>query len=110
MQVIFGTLSIHALTSMLLPQDALLLMTGFPDPNQAARAATNFIVNIKGIPSGSRVAVTGIPTTVGSQPAIVMSDINLSGGLEQHAPEVKSAEGQAHQAAPVSAHAEKPRT
>jgi hypothetical protein len=64
-------------------------MSGFPDPNQAARAATNFIVNIKGIADGSAVAVTGTPTTVGSQPAIVMTDINTSGGLEAHAAEAK---------------------
>jgi hypothetical protein len=89
MQIIFGTLSIVNLTSMLLPQDALLLMAGFPDPQQAARAATNFIVNVKGISSGTAVAVTGTPITVGNQPAIVMSDINPSGGLEQHAPEAK---------------------
>jgi hypothetical protein len=86
-QIIFGTLSITGLTSILLPQDALLLLAGFPDPAQAARAATNFIVNVKGIPDGSPVAVTGTPTTVGTQPAIVMTDINTSGGLEQHAPE-----------------------
>jgi hypothetical protein len=87
MQIIFGKLSITGLTSMLLPQDALLLMAGFPDPSQASRAATNFIVNIKGIPNGSAVAVTGTATTVGNQPAIVMTDINKAGGLEQHAPE-----------------------
>lgn len=90
MQIVFGRLSINGLTSILLPQNALLLMAGFPDPQQAARAATNFVVNIKGIPDGSAVAVTGTPTTVGSQPAIVMTDINLAGGLEQHAPEAKA--------------------
>jgi hypothetical protein len=90
MQIIFGTLSINGLTSMLLPQNAMLLMTGFPDPNQAARAATNFIVNIKGIPDGTAVAVSGTPTTVGSQPAIVMTDINPSGGLEEHATEFRT--------------------
>jgi hypothetical protein len=87
MQIIFGTLSITNLTSTLLPQGALLLMAGFPDPQQAARAATNFIVNVKRIASGAAVAVTGTPTTVGNQAAIVMTDINTSGGLEQHAPE-----------------------
>lgn len=85
MQIIFGTLSIFKLTSTLTPQNDLLLMTGFPDPNQAALAGTNFIVNIKGLSTGTPVAVTGIPTQVGGQPAIVMSDINASGGLEQHA-------------------------
>jgi hypothetical protein len=92
MQIIFGTLSINGLTSILLPHNALLLMTGFPDPHQAARAATNFIVNVKGIASGSVVAVTGTPTSVGGQPAIVMSDINLAGGLEAHAPEMRQAQ------------------
>lgn len=90
MQIIFGTLAIEALNSFLLPQGALLLMTGFPDPQQAARAATNFIVNVKGIASGTAVAVTGMPTTIGSQSAIVMSDINPAGGLEAHAPEAQA--------------------
>lgn len=87
MQIIFGTLSITALESILNPQNAWLLLAGFPDPQQAGWAATNFIVNVKHIPNGSAVAVTGIPTSVGNQPAIVMSDINISGGLEQHAPQ-----------------------
>lgn len=87
MQIVFGTLSIEGLTSMLLPQNAILLMSGFPDPNQAARAATNYIVNIKAIASGTAVAVMGTTTNVGSQPAIVMTDINPSGGLEAHATE-----------------------
>jgi hypothetical protein len=34
--------------------------------------------------------VTGVPTTIGSQAAIVMSDINAAGGLEAHAPEMKA--------------------
>jgi hypothetical protein len=89
MQIVFGTLSILGLNSFLLPQNALLLMAGFPDPQQAARAATNFIVNVKGIASGTAVAVTGAPTTIGNQPAIVMSDINPAGGLEAHAPEAQ---------------------
>jgi hypothetical protein len=90
MQIIFGTLSIAGLNSILLPQNALLLMAGFPDPQQAARAATNFIVNVKGLANGTAVAVTGTPTTIGSQPAIVMSDINPAGGLEAHAPEAQA--------------------
>ncbi len=49
MQSIFGRLSIEGLTSRLYPQNAVLLMTGFPDPHQAARAATNYIVNVKGM-------------------------------------------------------------
>lgn len=89
MQIIFGTLSILALDSFLQPQNALLLMVGFPDPQQAARAATNFIVNVKGIANGTAVAVTGTPNTIGNQPAIVMSDINPAGGLEAHAPEAQ---------------------
>ena len=76
---------------MLYPQNAVLLMAEFPDPHQAARAATNYIVNVRGIGNGP-VAVTGTPTSVGNQPAIVMSDINSSGGLEQHAPEIVAAE------------------
>jgi hypothetical protein len=87
MQVIFGTLAINGLASMLRPQNALLLMSGFPDAQQASRAATNFIVNIKGLRSGTAVAVTGTSTSVGNQPAIVMTDINAAGGLEKHAPE-----------------------
>ncbi len=95
MQIIFGTLSIRGLDSFLLPQSALLLMSGFPDPQQAARAATNFIVNIKGLTDGTAVAVTGTPTSIGSQAAIVMSDINAAGGLEAHAPEMKAAKPKA---------------
>jgi hypothetical protein len=91
MQIIFGMLSISGLTSTLLPQKALLLLSGFPDPVQAARAATNLIVNIKGIASGTAVAVTGTPATVGDQPSIIMSDINAAGGLEAHAAEMKGA-------------------
>jgi hypothetical protein len=90
MQIIFGNLSIRGLDSFLLPQGALLLMSGFPDPKQAARAATNYIVNVKGIADGTAVAVTGMPTTIGSQPAIIVSDINPAGGLEVHAPEMKA--------------------
>jgi hypothetical protein len=89
MQIIFGTLAMAGLNAFLQPQNALLLMTGFPDPQQAARAATNFIVNIRGIANGAAVAVTGIPTTIGNQAAIVMSDINRAGGLEAHAPEAQ---------------------
>jgi hypothetical protein len=89
MQIIFGALSIKGLDSFLQPQDALLLLGGFPDPQQAARAATNFIVNVRAIPNGTPVAVTGVPTSIGSQPAIVMTDINRAGGLEVHAPEAQ---------------------
>jgi hypothetical protein len=90
MQVIFGTLSLSGLDSFLFPQNALLLMAGFPDPQQASRAATNFIVNVKGLANGTAVAVTGVPTTVGSRNAIVMSDINAAGSLAQHAVELTS--------------------
>ena len=89
MQIIFGTLSIVGLNSFLQPQNALLLLVGFPDPQQGARAATNAIVNVEAIPNGSMVAVTGTPTSIGQQPAIVMSNINPSGGLEAHAPEAQ---------------------
>jgi hypothetical protein len=91
MQVTFGTLSIQGLNSLLLPNNNLLLQTGFPDPQQAARAATNFIVNVKGIANNTPVAVTGTLTSIGSQPAIIMTDINPSGGLEAHAAEFKAA-------------------
>lgn len=90
MQIIFGTLSIRGLDSSLLPQSALLLMSGFPDPHHAACAATNFIVNVKGLTDGTAAAVTGMPTSIGTQAAIVMSDINAAGGLEAHAPEMKA--------------------
>lgn len=90
MQILFGMLVIRQLDSMLLPQNALLVMAGFPDPAQAARAATNFIVNVKGVSSGVPVAVTGTPFMIGAQPAIVMSNINPSGGLEAHAPEAQA--------------------
>ena len=86
MQIIFGTLKITGSESSLMPQNALLVMQGFPDPQQASWAATNYIANVKGIANGTAVAVTGKPTTIGSQPAIVMSDINPSGGLEAHLP------------------------
>jgi hypothetical protein len=79
MQTILGTLSINGLNSMLLPQNALLLLAGFPDSLQAARAATDLIRDIKGIPSGAAVAVTGTPDAIGGQPAIVMSDIVMQG-------------------------------
>jgi hypothetical protein len=84
MQMFFGTLVINGLDSFLEPPNAWLLLGGYPDPQHAGWAATNYIVNVKGLQSGTPVAVSGIPTTVGSQPAIVMSDINASGGLEQH--------------------------
>ena len=90
MQVIFGMLVARQLDSMLMPQNALLLMGGFPDPAQAARAATNFIVNVKGIVSGTPVAVTGVALMIGAQRAIVMGDINPAGGLEAHAPEAQA--------------------
>lgn len=95
MQVIFGRVLVHQLISELLPQNALLLLSGFPDPAQASRAATNFIVNVRNIPSGSPVAVTGTPTSVGNQPAIVLTDINAAGGLETHAPEAQFPEARA---------------
>jgi hypothetical protein len=84
MQMFFGQLQINGLDSFLVPPDAWLLLGGYSDPQHAGWAATNYIVNVKGLKSGTPVAVSGIQTTVGSQPAIVMSDINASGRLEQH--------------------------
>jgi hypothetical protein len=59
MQNFAGTLSIQGSTSTLLEQNAILLLAGFPDVNQAKNAATNFIQNVKGIVSGTAVVVTG---------------------------------------------------
>jgi hypothetical protein len=85
MQIIFGNLSRRDLDSFLNPQNDWLLLAGFPDPQQAAVAATNFIVNIRHLPDGAAVIVTGIPTAVGAQPAIIMTDINPAGELMSHA-------------------------
>jgi len=84
MQMFFGQLTVNGLDSMLVPPNAWLLLGGYSDPQHAGWAATNYIVNVKGLKSGTPVAVSGIQTTVGTQPAIVMSEINASGGLEQH--------------------------
>ena len=78
MPVIMGTLSISGSHSTLRPQNALLLRSGFPDANQAAAAATSFIVKVKGLEDGAEVTVTGTPGTVGTQPTIIMSDIRAS--------------------------------
>jgi hypothetical protein len=85
MQIVFGTLSLRGLSSFLMPQQAWLLMAGFPDPQQAGYAATNFIVNVRHLPDRSPVAVTGMPSSIGQQPVIVMSDINAAGSLMAHA-------------------------
>jgi hypothetical protein len=93
MEVNFGALSIQGLNSLLMPQDAWLLLVGFPDPKQAAVAATNFIVNVRHLADQAQVAVTGTKGTVGSQPVIIMSDINAAGALMAHAiatPEYKA--------------------
>jgi len=84
MQIIFGTLSIRELDSFLMPQRSWLLLTGYPDLQHAAAAATNFIVNVKGLEDNAAVAVTGTPKTIGSQPVIVMSGINAAGSLMAH--------------------------
>jgi hypothetical protein len=84
MQIFFGQLTINGLDSMLVPPNAWLLLADYSDPQHAGWAATNYIVNVKGLKSGTPVVVSGIQTTVGAQPAIVMTDINASGGLEQH--------------------------
>jgi hypothetical protein len=85
MQIFFGTLNVTGLSSFLKPPDSLLLMSGFPDPQQASAAATNFIVNVKGLSHGTAVAVTGTASSIGEQAAIVMSDINAGGALAAHA-------------------------
>ncbi len=56
-------------------QDALLLLAGYPDAQQAAAAATDYIVNEKGIAPGTDVEVTGTKAPIGQQDAIRMSDI-----------------------------------
>jgi|HubBroStandDraft_1064217.scaffolds.fasta_scaffold159204_1 hypothetical protein len=76
MATIRGTVVISTTDAVLIPKGALLLMTGFPDPNQAAGAARDFITKVKGIPNNTLVDVTGVSTNIGAQPAIVMSDIN----------------------------------
>jgi|HubBroStandDraft_5_1064220.scaffolds.fasta_scaffold853520_2 hypothetical protein len=76
MATIRGTLRINATDTVLVEQDALLLMNGFPDPQQAASAARDFIVKVRGIPNNTLVDVTGVSTNIGEQAAIVMSDIN----------------------------------
>lgn len=87
MQLIFGTLSIDEpnLTSLLEPGDNWLLLAGFPDPDQAGHAATNFILNVRHLANGTPVAVTGTRNTIGTQPVIIMTDINAAGSLMQHA-------------------------
>ncbi len=85
MQIIFGTLSIQGLRSFLDPGQAWLLMTGFPDPNQAGVAATNFIVNVRHLTDNTQVAVTGTRNVIGTQPVIIMSDVNAAGALMAHA-------------------------
>jgi len=93
MEVNFGTLSIQGLNSFLFPQGSWLLLVGFPDPKQAAVAATNFIVNVRHLADQAQVAVTGTRGTVGSQAVIIMSDINAAGALMAHAvasPEYKA--------------------
>jgi len=93
MEIIFGTLLIQGLSSFLEPGNAWLLMSGFPDPNQAGAAATNFIVNVKHLASNTPVAVTGTRNAIGTQPVITMTDINAAGTLMEHAmatPEFKA--------------------
>jgi hypothetical protein len=87
MELIFGTLSIDepTLTSLLEPGDTWLLLSGFPDPDQAGHAATNFILNVRHLSSGTRVAVTGTRGSINTQPVITMTDINAAGSLMDHA-------------------------
>lgn len=84
-EIIFGTLSIteSELISNLEPGDNWLLLDGFPDPEQAGRAATKFILK-KHLPNGAPVAVTGTRNAVGTQPVIVMTDINAADSLLQY--------------------------
>lgn len=100
MEIIFGTLMIKGLSSFLEPGDAWLLMSGFPDPNQAGTAATNFIVNVKHLTNDTPVAVTGTRNVIGTQPVIIMTDINAAGTLMEHAmatPEFKAREAGSEQ-------------
>lgn len=85
MQVFFGNLSVRGLTSFLMPDRDWLLLHGFPDPEQAGRAATNLVVNVRHLPNGASVAVTGTRGVIGTQPVIIMSDINEAGPLMAHA-------------------------
>jgi hypothetical protein len=85
MEIIFGTLSIQGLHSFLEPGNAWLLMAGFPDPNQAGTAATNFIVNLRHLADNAQVAVTGTRNVIGAQAVIIMTDINAAGALMAHA-------------------------
>jgi hypothetical protein len=86
-EIIFGTLSIDVpdLTSILLPGKDWLLLSGFPDPNQAGHAATNFILNVRHLANNAPVAVTGTRNVIGTQPVIIMTDINAAGALMTHA-------------------------
>src|SRR5258706_5978323 len=85
MQIIFGTLSIQGLRSFLDPGQAWLLMTGLPDRSQAGVAATTFIVNVRHLTDNTQVAVTGTRNVIGTQPVIIMSDVNAAGALMAHA-------------------------
>ena len=87
MQLIFGTLTVDEpnLASFLDPAEEWLLLAGFPDPAQAGHAATNFILNVRHLSNGSPVAVTGTRSTIGTQPVIMMTDINAAGSLMEHA-------------------------
>lgn len=93
MEIIFGTLMINGLSSFLDSGGAWLLMSGFPDPNQAGAAATNFIVNVKHLANNTPAAVTGTRNAIGTQAVIIMTDINAAGTLMEHAiatPEFKA--------------------
>lgn len=87
MELIFGTLAIDMsqLVSSLDPGQEWLLMSGFPDPNQAGIAATHFILNVRHLSSGVGVAVSGTRNTIGTQPVIIMTDINAAGALMEPA-------------------------
>lgn len=81
MEIYFGDLSVNGINSFLRNNGSFwLLKAGFPDARQAAVAATNFIRNVRHLDGGS-VAVTGQKGSIGSQPIIVMSDINAAGSM-----------------------------
>ena len=81
MEIYFGNLSVNGFNSFLDEKDRFwLLKAGFPDARQAAIAATNFIKNVRRL-EGGPVAVTGKKGSIGSQPIIVMSDINAAGSM-----------------------------
>lgn len=96
---IYGTLSIieSQKTSFLEPGNNWLLLDEPPDPAQAGRAATELILNVKHLSNGAQVAVIGTRNTIGTQPVIVMEDINAAGILRERAvPAMKKRKAPGH--------------